>query len=100
MTDKPPVNPEDLRDAKRYRVDAPVEFIVGQGVARDLSTSGLYFVCEKPLQVGYELTLTIQLDDKVADMPVKMECKGTIVRVEEVDGRIGVAVRLADPKAT
>ncbi|HVZ47415.1 MAG TPA: PilZ domain-containing protein [Gemmatimonadaceae bacterium] len=91
-------DPNDLRHAPRYRVDAPVEFIVGNGVARDLSTTGLYFICEKPLQVGYQLTLTIQLDDTVADMPVKMECKGTIVRVEDMDGRIGVAVKLDQPK--
>jgi hypothetical protein len=80
-------------------MDAPVEFDGGSGVTRDLSTTGVYFVCSKPMQVGARISLAIILDDNMADMSVRMDRKGTIVRIEETAGQIGVAVKLDPPDA-
>ncbi|MEA3246618.1 MAG: PilZ domain-containing protein [Gemmatimonadota bacterium] len=96
MTAEKKATSADNRAAPRYRMDAPVEFIIGNGMTRDLSTTGVYFICERPLQVGIRLSLTIEVDDTMADRPVKMQRWGTIVRVEDHDGKIGVAVHLDD----
>lgn len=78
-------------------MDAPVEFPGGSGVTRDLSTGGVFFLCDKRMQVGSRISLAIILDDNLADMSVRMDRKGTIVRIEETDGQIGVAVKLDPP---
>ena len=85
MSHSRPPRPSDLRKAPRYPMDAPVEFAGGSGVTRDLSTTGVYFVCDNPMQVGARVSLTIVLDDNLADMPVRMDCVGTVVRIEHDD---------------
>jgi hypothetical protein len=75
-------------------MEAPVEFAGGTGLTRDLSTTGVYFTCDKQLRVGARLSLAIMLDDTMADMPVRAEYEGTIVRVDEQGGKVGVAVRI------
>jgi hypothetical protein len=79
-------------------MDAPVELANGTGVTRDLSTTGVYFVCDQPVQVGARLSLTILLDDNLADMPVRMDCAGTVVRIDRVGPRIGVAMKFDPPE--
>lgn len=91
----PPAN--DLRRAARYLMDAPVEFTGGSGVTRDLSTGGVFILCDKRMQVGSHISLAIILDDTLADVSVRMDRKGTIVRIEETGGQIGVAVKLDPP---
>jgi hypothetical protein len=80
-------------------MDAPVELPNGKGVTRDLSTTGVYFVCDTPLRAGSRISFTIVLDDTLADIPVRMECEGTIVRIEPASGKVGVAVKLDEHKA-
>lgn len=77
-------------------MDAPVEFRGGTGVTRDLSVNGVFFVCDTPMVVGSRLSVSILFDDNLADMPVRMDCKGTIVRIEQLSGKVGVAMRLDD----
>ena len=99
MSHSRPPRPSDLRKAPRYPMDAPVEFAGGSGVTRDLSTTGVYFVCDNPMQVGARVSLTIVLDDNLADMPVRMDCVGTVVRIEPLGPKIGVAMRIEQPKS-
>jgi hypothetical protein len=89
-----PSSGADLRRAPRYPMEAPVEFAGGTGVTRDLSTSGVYFTCDQPMRVGARLSLAIMLDDTMADTQLRTEYEGTIVRVDEKDGKMGIAVRI------
>jgi hypothetical protein len=75
-------------------MEAPVEFAGGTGTTRDISTGGVYFTTAQPLRAGARLSIAIMLDDTIADMPVRTEYEGTIVRVDEKNGEIGVAVRI------
>ena len=75
-------------------MDAPVEFDGGSGVTRDLSTTGVYFVCDQPMRVGSRVSIAIMLDDNLADMPVRMDCIGTVVRIESLGEKVGVAMKL------
>ena len=79
-------------------MDAPVEFANGTGVTRDLSTTGVYFICDTPLRAGARLSLTIEIDDNLADRPVRMDVQGMIVRIDSIDGKVGVAMKLDRPK--
>lgn len=99
MPNEPDGKSSDLRRSARIRMDAPVEFADGKGVTRDLSTTGVYFICDTPLKAGMRLAVTIEVDDTLADMPVRMDFHGTVVRVDAMDGeQVGVAMKLDKSK--
>lgn len=78
------------------RVPAPVavQFKRGNGVARDVSATGIYFETGRRHRKGSTITLTMELRSPAGKMHFK--CKGKIVRVEEHDGKIGIAVEIND----
>jgi hypothetical protein len=82
---------------ERYAVDVPVRLADGAGVARNLSTSGIYFETDLALRTGASIRFTVQLDDSPAG-PMRLQCEAEIVRVEEKDGRLGVGARILDMK--
>jgi hypothetical protein len=76
------------RSAKRYQLTLPVKLNDGAGFTRDISTSGIFFETEKAHSVGQTVGLTAKLDGAT------VSCEGSVVRVEEINGRFGVAVAL------
>jgi hypothetical protein len=82
----------DFRKAKRYWFNAPVRFTwlspdgeprVGQGITRDVTTSGAYVVADEMPSVGSLVQLEIALP-KVAKSPSGMclHGEGTVLRIE------------------
>jgi len=79
----------------------------GLGFTQDLSSRGVFFFTDAPLEAGAEIELTLRMPSEITlgeDMPVR--CRGRVLRVvrpaagmEELPGRgraetkIGVAVR-------
>jgi hypothetical protein len=53
-----------------------------------MSTVGIFFETEKAHAVGDRIKLSVEFPDVV------VECKGSVVRVETLDGKFGVAVEL------
>jgi len=82
---------------ERYAVELPVSLAEGAGVARNLSTSGIYFETELVLRAGASVRFTMQLDHSPAG-PMRLQCEAEIVRVVEKDGRLGVGARILDMK--
>ena len=86
----------NTRSTERVHVGVPVELKGGVGVTRDLSTSGVYFTCERGMPVGSRISLTLVLDAANADGPLRLHCTGAVVRVEEAGESVGVAVQIEE----
>lgn len=81
------------RSEPREALALPVVFAVGgQGVTRDISASGLFFLTDVEQQMGSELALEIKL--RASADPVKLVARGKVVRIEKQNHRMGVAVQL------
>lgn len=86
----------DKRAAPRFNLDAPVELKDGAGVARDMSTSGVYFTCENGMPMGSRISLTILLDATLDNPPLRLHCQGEVVRVAADGTSVGIAVKIHD----
>jgi hypothetical protein len=81
----------------------------GRGFTQDLSSRGVFFFTDTPLEAGAEIELTLRMPSEITlgeSMPVR--CQGRILRVlrpaataqdaqgnSRAETKIGVAVRLA-----
>ena len=80
---------EDRRRATRYRFVAPVHLGNGStGQTLDMSTCGVFFETEQSYTLGEKIRLSVVLKDST------VQCQGTVVRVEPLEGAFGVAVEL------
>lgn len=64
-----------------------------KGVTRDISSSGVYFEVDTLLVLGEMVDFVIEFGRQGVNFVLK--CVGEIVRVENRDGRVGVAVRIS-----
>jgi hypothetical protein len=85
-----------LRVSPRFRIDLPVELEQGTGTTRDLGTSGVYFTSRFGYEPRSRLEFTIVMDSVNANQPLRMRCSGEVVRVEALDGLVGVAARITE----
>jgi len=83
-----------------------VELKDGKGITRNFSSTGIFFETDKSFTQGQPIDFTIVLENVDPDRPVRVKCRGEIVRVEDSGQKIGVAVaissynfvRLLDPE--
>jgi hypothetical protein len=80
----------ERRQADRYPIGVKVEFAGGAGITRDVSGLGVFFHTDVPFAVNDRLEFTIVIPEAV-----NVRCQGRVVRVEESEGRFGVAVEIA-----
>jgi hypothetical protein len=66
-----------------------------QGETRDVSFRGLYFMIDSALEPGapIEFVLTLPKEITMAG-DVRIRCYGQVIRVDDQDGRRGVAARI------
>jgi len=80
---------EERRRAQRYRLAAPVGLQDGStGMTRDISTEGIYFETERGHSIGDTVNLSVELGE------ASIQCEGRVVRLEQVEGKFGIAVDL------
>ena len=82
------------RVADRVATELPIDLNGTAGLTRNISATGIYFEA----QVNQEPGSVIQffVDVEVQGEKFKMVCKGEVVRVEQKDGVMGVAVKLSN----
>lgn len=66
----------------------------GEGVVRNVSASGIYFVTEVALQEGQPVQLSMQFDGFPSG-PISVTCHARVVRVEGQGSRRGVAAAIS-----
>ena len=80
---------EERRRAQRYQLAVPVRLQDGStGITRDISTSGILFETERAHSIGDTVNLSVHLREAT------VQCEGRVVRLEQVDGKFGIAVDL------
>ena len=88
------------RPPRRHdRVNAvvPVRIENGaEGITRDLSPAGVYFVTAQELRAGESVRFTVEFDSPSGKL--FLECSGEVVRVEDAAGKTGVAVRITESR--
>jgi hypothetical protein len=67
-----------------------------EGITRDLSPAGVYFVTSEGLRAGDILRFTVEFDSPSGKL--FLDCTGEVVRVEDSDGRTGVAVKITESR--
>jgi PilZ domain len=84
----------DRRRAQRFRVELRMEFAHGTGLTRDVSVGGMFFVTQQVFSPGDPLECVLVFEHLRPDHPVRLHCRGQVVRVEQADGHTGVAVAI------
>jgi hypothetical protein len=85
----------DRRRAQRFWVELPVEWEHETGITRDISDGGVFFVTQRSCSPGDPIEFTLVFEHLDPDHPVRLQCRGQVVRVEQDDGKTGVAVAIA-----
>ncbi len=83
---------DERRQVTRFIIALPVEFENGTGITRDVSASGVFFETERPFALGERVCLTLVLGGTPPNVKVRLQCQGEVVRVEQLGGKVGVAV--------
>ena len=84
--------------ATRHLAATPIELKDGKGITRDFSDTGIFFETDKSFTRGQPIDFTVLLENVNPNGPVRVKCRGEIVRVEESGQKIGVAVTIRSYK--
>jgi hypothetical protein len=85
----------DRRKAPRFRVALPVELVEGKGVTRDLSAGGVFFETDRVFGLGEVIQFALVLEYIDPGQPVRLQCRGRVVRLERWGDTMGMAVAIA-----
>ena len=83
------------RKDERFGTDLKVTLEGGEGVVRNVSASGIYFVTDAALMEGQPVKFSLNFDHFPSG-PIEVNCFARVVRVEEQGARSGVAVEISD----
>lgn len=79
---------------RRTRVSSELPTCVNgvQGVTRDISANGLFIVQNDQQEMGSRIEFWVDLDTPGGKL--KLYCEGEVVRVEKMEGRFGIGVKI------
>ena len=90
--------PKHERGADRFATELSVAIGSIQGLARNVSATGIYFETEIETELaqqpGSRVHFTVEVN--VRGKKLKLLCEGEVVRVGRNDGVLGVAAKLAN----
>ena len=84
-------NPKQQR-GKRYSTELPTCVNGVTGVTRDVSVSGLFIIQDQECDPGSHIDFWVNLDTPGGKL--KLCCEGEVTRVEKVDQRFGLGVKI------
>lgn len=87
---------DERRSSQRIQVEVPVHVGQEETVTRDVSWSGIYFFTEQIFAVGGDLSFSLDLTHALPGKTLTLGCQGEVIRVEQHDGKIGIAARIND----
>ena len=81
------------RRDERFDSDLPIRLDLGDGVMRNVSASGVYFVTDVDLKPGQSLKFTLEFSGVHIGV-ISARCEARVVRVEPQGARKGVGAAL------
>jgi len=82
------------RRDERFETTLPLRLGQGEGVARNVSANGIYFVTDVALEPGAPVKFTLDFQN-FAGGPVRVNCMARVVRVEQREEKNGVAASIS-----
>lgn len=76
----------------RTSSELPTSIDGNEGITRDVSCSGVYVVQSSKYKVGSKIDCVIDLD--ASNSKLKLCCTGIVVRIEKVNGRFGIGLKI------
>ena len=89
-------HPSEKRASQRIQVEVPVYIGQVKAVTRDVSWSGIFFLTDQAFVQGGSLNFSLDLSYAVPGKPIKLDCQGEVVRVEQFGEKFGIAARIND----
>jgi len=97
MTQPIPSNPTGTktteRGAERLESELPLTHGRSHTVTKNISATGVFFVTDEVQTPGSTISFTVEV--VVDGERFNLVCEGQVVRVEQVDGRLGIAAKLS-----
>lgn len=84
----------ERRQGLRYPIELPVEVGQAAGRTRNISFSGIYFETEDTFSPETSIELTLLWEPTLLSTPMRIKCKGQVVRVERHEGKLEVAIAI------
>jgi hypothetical protein len=84
----------ERRRAQRFRLALPVELAMSKGITRDLSVCGVFFETDQRFVLGEIIEFTVVLEYLDPSQPVRLQCRGRVIRLEQHNPMVGVAVSI------
>ncbi|NIQ10215.1 MAG: PilZ domain-containing protein [Gammaproteobacteria bacterium] len=89
------MNPYDeKRASQRIEVEVPVYIGHEKAVTRDISWAGIYFMSEQSFSEGGDLNFSLDLSYALPGKPIKLDCYGEVIRVEQHGDKYGIAAKI------
>ena len=80
--------------ADRHPVAFPISIGPSKGLVKDISTTGIYFETDQNQKVGSMIDFVLDLETPGG--PLHIQCRGTVVLIEENSGRLGIAATITE----
>lgn len=77
---------------KRYRTELATAVNGVEGITHNVSATGFYILQDQPCAVGSRIDFWVDLDTPGARL--KLCCEGEVVRVDRVDNRFGIGIKI------
>jgi hypothetical protein len=85
----------DQRNAPRFESRLPMQIQRTPAQTQNLSATGIYFESDLEQEVGSPISFTLEF--MMGGRQQTMKCEGTVVRVDRLADRLGIAARMATP---
>jgi hypothetical protein len=82
---------------ERVSATRPIQLDRGTGVTKNVSASGVFFETNVDYEAGSKINFSIELDGPQGKKMI-LNCQGEIVRIEQRDGKVGVAAKIVASK--
>ncbi len=85
---------DEKRASQRIEVEVPVYIGHEKAVTRDISWAGIYFLTEQSFTEGGDLNFSLDLSYALPGKPIKLDCQGKVIRVEQHGKKFGIAAKI------
>ena len=82
------------RKEERFQIELPIRIEGREGVARDVSASGIYFLTDAALEVGQAVKFMLEFANFPGG-PIAVDCVARVVRLEEKGTGRGVGASIS-----
>ena len=85
---------DEKRASQRIQVEVPVYIGNEKATTRDVSWAGIYFLTDQSFTEGGELSFALDLSYALPGKPIKLDCQGEVIRIEQHGDKFGIAAKI------